>query len=219
MKKCKICGLEYEEEKCPNCSREITDPLVLIARQNIINKRRRNKIALLVCSVLLVVFLFLFTAAYIIGHIDYSPSSSSRSTSTLSPSSTSTPIPETSDTTNSTSYPSYSEPEIPEDDAILAVDLFGEYEANEIAADNKYNGERIKIKGTIKDIGRDIWGDAYITLKAKESEYSLAAVQCYFKNENEIVGLVKGQDITLIGNIDGLIMNLIVKDCALQENQ
>lgn len=106
MKKCKICGLEYEEEKCPNCSREITDPLVLIARQNIINKRRRNKIALLVCSVLLVVFLFLFTAAYIIGHIDYSPSSSSRSTSTLSPSSTSTPIPETSDTTNSTSYPS-----------------------------------------------------------------------------------------------------------------
>ena len=41
---------------------------------------------------------------------------------------------------------------------ITALDLIAEYEANEIAADQKYEGTILDITGTIDDFGEDILG-------------------------------------------------------------
>lgn len=89
-----------------------------------------------------------------------------------------------------------------------------EYEQNEIAADNKYKGKTIRIDASIDDIGKDLLDTMYITLRMP-SEWDLRTVQCFFddKHVNEIANLRRGQRITVQGTVDGLMMNVLLKDC------
>lgn len=99
---------------------------------------------------------------------------------------------------------------------ITAEDLFAAYDTNEVAADNKYKGKELKITGTIKDIGKDILDDTYITLDTGNLIYS---VQCYFKNSqlDAVAELAKNQTVTLVGKCDGQSMNVILKNCVIIE--
>lgn len=89
-----------------------------------------------------------------------------------------------------------------------------EYEQNEVAADNKYKGKTIRIDARIADIGKDLLDSMYITLRMP-SEWDLRTVQCFFddKHSSEIANLRKGQRITVQGTVDGLMMNVLLKDC------
>ena len=51
---------------------------------------------------------------------------------------------------------------------ISASRLYKEYDANEIAADQKYKGKIIEVTGVIRDIGNDIMNNAYVTLAGDE---------------------------------------------------
>ena len=97
---------------------------------------------------------------------------------------------------------------------ITPADLFAAYDSNEVAADNKYKGKMLKITGTIKDIGKDILDDAYITLDCGEL---IVSVQCYFKSNqlDAVAELAKDQTITIVGTCRGQSMNVLIKDCVI----
>ena len=68
------------------------------------------------------------------------------------------------------------------------------------------------MSGIVSDIKKDITDDIYVTLKGDEM---FRQVQCYF-NDNATAGkLQKGMKVTFKGKCDGLMMNVLMKDCDL----
>ena len=100
---------------------------------------------------------------------------------------------------------------------VTAEALLNEYEENQVAADLKYKGQVIVVKGRINDIGEDILKTPYITLCA--DEWGLSCVQCFFADNEKpkLARLKKGQFIQVKGLCDGkAIFNVILKGCELQ---
>lgn len=99
---------------------------------------------------------------------------------------------------------------------IASSQLFADYEANAIAADEKYKNKVLLVTGKITAIDRDLLDDIYITL---EGEESLGDVQCFFAEEHvkSALKLSKGQTITIKGLCDGKFLNVHLKACVIQE--
>jgi hypothetical protein len=99
---------------------------------------------------------------------------------------------------------------------ITALNLIAEYEANEIAADQKYEGTILDITGTIDDFGEDILGTKYLTF-SDGSDFSITNVQCFFSDNHvsQLANLQKGQRITVRGKGDGKLFNVHVRGCSI----
>lgn len=98
---------------------------------------------------------------------------------------------------------------------ILAKDLYNAYQANEVRADNNFKGKVFYVEGIIGDIGKDIMDEIYVTLNTGDI---IGSVQCYVDNAEVAAKLQKGQRITVFGECDGLMMNVLMKDCKVVEN-
>jgi hypothetical protein len=98
---------------------------------------------------------------------------------------------------------------------ISAKDLTATYEANEVNADNNLKGKTFYVTGTVSDIKKDIMDDIYVTLEGNEM---FRQVQCYFDDKETAGKLQKGMKVTFKGKCDGLMMNVLMKDCVLVDN-
>jgi len=105
------------------------------------------------------------------------------------------------------------EPEI----TVKASVLSAEYQENEVAADLKYKGKVLLVTGTVDDIGKDITDSIYVSLSDGE-EYSLSGVQCFFADSQTSVAadLKKGQNISIKGKCEGLMINVLLKGCTVK---
>ena len=95
---------------------------------------------------------------------------------------------------------------------IPAKDLTASYEANEVNADENYKGKTFYVSGKITDIKKDMLDDIYVTL---EGDQTFREVQCYFDDKATASKLSKGMNVTFKGKCDGLMMNVLMKDCQL----
>ena len=98
---------------------------------------------------------------------------------------------------------------------ISAPDLTATYEANEVNADNNFKGKTFYVSGTVSDIKKDIMDDIYVTLAGDQM---FREVQCYFDDKETAGQLHKGMKVTFKGTCDGLMMNVLMKDCVLVDN-
>ena len=92
--------------------------------------------------------------------------------------------------------------------------LLNAYEENEIAADGNYKGKNLKISGIVKDIGKDILDNAYVTVQGEDSGiYDFKSVQCFFDDNNldAISSLKAGDKITITGLCDGTILGINIR--------
>ena len=96
---------------------------------------------------------------------------------------------------------------------VTSKTLYKEYNNNEIAADEKYKGKIIQVRGTIRDIGKDIMDEAYISLIGDDF---FGDVQCFFPDKSYLLNLKKGQRVNVIGYCDGLFMNIILQNCIIK---
>lgn len=97
-----------------------------------------------------------------------------------------------------------------------ATDLYAEYQANAIAAGERYEEKRWLISGVVTNIGRDLAGTPYVVLGA--SVLPTVGVQCLFHDrENELLAqLSVGNTIRVEGEVDGFLISVIVRDCQLR---
>ena len=95
---------------------------------------------------------------------------------------------------------------------ISATELLQEYKANQVAADNKYKNKLLEVTGIIDSIGKDILDTPFITL-SNQQEYSFDNVQIMFskKDSKQLVDLQKGQVVTVQGEVDSKLLNIILK--------
>ena len=98
---------------------------------------------------------------------------------------------------------------------VTAVKLTSDYVANEIKADNDYKNKVLSVTGAIEDIKRGITDNIFVVLTGSEK---FRAVQCYFNDEKAAQKLIKGMKVNFVGKCDGLMANVVLKDCQLLEN-
>jgi len=93
--------------------------------------------------------------------------------------------------------------------------LFNDYDANEVAADEKYKEKKFFVKGEINDMGKIAFSDyPYITI---ESGSVWNDVQCEFDKSytNQIAQLRKGQEVIVLGTCQGkILINVYLKGCS-----
>ena len=98
-------------------------------------------------------------------------------------------------------------------------DILADYKNNEIGADNKYKGKIIEITGKIGVIKKDIMGNLYVTL-GTGAIFELPQIQAFFDDSmsDQLARLRKGQQLTVICRIEGLMINVLAKNCIISEN-
>ena len=102
-----------------------------------------------------------------------------------------------------------------EDQTIKASNLTASYEENEVKADENFKGKTFFVEGTVRDIKKDIMDDIYVIL---EGDQMFRDVQCFFDDKNTASQLQKGMRVTFQGKCDGLMMNVLMKNCVLVDN-
>lgn len=89
-----------------------------------------------------------------------------------------------------------------------------EYQQNEVAADQKYLNRTLLLNGTVIEIGKDAYNDAYIILNTG-SEFN--RVQCFSFNQDIIAKLSRGSQVRVIGKCFGKnLLNVVLKNCEIQ---
>lgn len=96
--------------------------------------------------------------------------------------------------------------------------LLAEYKNNEIRGDGLYKGKWIETTGVVGDVKRDILNTLFITL-GTGAEFEFQQVQCFFDDMHaaKAATLSKGEKVTVRGRVEGLMMNVLVKDCEFAE--
>ena len=92
--------------------------------------------------------------------------------------------------------------------------LLGEYKDNEVRADSSYKDHLIQTTGVVGEVKRDALGSIYVTVGTGE-QFEIPQVQCLFDEEHakKAATLTQGKRVTVRGRVDGLMMNVLVKDC------
>lgn len=112
-----------------------------------------------------------------------------------------------------------SEPLVAEEKNIIRITapkLVEEYDANEIAADEKYKGKTLQVKGIVEEIGKDLLGNMYIALRG---DGLLLSVACFFEDDyaKQLAKISKDQRLTIEGVCDGLMMVVNINNSKIIE--
>lgn len=78
-----------------------------------------------------------------------------------------------------------------------AEQLWADYDANEVAADNTYKGKLLQVTGTIASIDKDFMGDMIVNLKSRNQfSHTMATLQS--SEASKAASLAKGARITVL---------------------
>ena len=121
-------------------------------------------------------------------------------------------------------YNSYLKEKYPDSPYYIDIDIettpqeiCGEYEDNEVSADNKYKGKKVAITGTIERIIKSGFSDdPIIVFKGT----FIKDVRFYFSKDsnNEISNLSKGDKITIVGTCKGMtLVDVVLHKCKILE--
>ena len=110
------------------------------------------------------------------------------------------------------------DPQSLEDDVAITIDaasLYAEYDANLIAAEEKFQGRTVIVTGIVTEIG-EIFNQPYVTLTDGDVGW-WGAVDCYFNDStrSEITQLTKDQEVTLKGRVSEYLISVEVRGCSV----
>jgi hypothetical protein len=112
-----------------------------------------------------------------------------------------------------------SEPEL----EVEAKQLVRAYRENEVAADYRYRGKFVRIKGKVSDISKGPFGGLVVTLAGPL--LSFGDVECKFDDSHEaaLAKLRPGDWIHVIGRVEGRFANagsdVPVEDCRIEPRE
>ncbi len=92
---------------------------------------------------------------------------------------------------------------------LSAVQINKYYHDNEVLADQKFKGQRIKVTGVVTSIAKNAFDDIYVTLSSGEF-----LQEVHFTNlpESVAAALKKGENVTIEGECQGLFMGSVSFD-------
>lgn len=95
--------------------------------------------------------------------------------------------------------------------------LLSEYKDNEIRADSRFKGKFVAVSGVVGDIKKDILNDVYLTIGTGK-QFEIPVVQCFVADGEEAAAaaLTKGTKVSAVGRVDGLMMNVLLRECRIE---
>lgn len=92
--------------------------------------------------------------------------------------------------------------------------FLAEYADNEVRADSAFKGRYVLIDGIVSDVKRDLRNTIYITIGTGQL-LEIPQVQCFFSEVHaaQAAQFSKGSKITVRGRVDGLMGNVLLRDC------
>jgi hypothetical protein len=101
---------------------------------------------------------------------------------------------------------------------VSAKQLYADYHANEVAADEKYKGKNLLVSGTIVSIDKDAFDNMQLRLSVGDQfglEYVMATLDD--SQKGKAMALAKGKSVTVVGRGGTMIMGSpTLDDCVLQ---
>ncbi len=97
-------------------------------------------------------------------------------------------------------------------------ELLDAYDANQVAADELYKDQNLRLTGVVLEIGKDSSDRAYIMFEGSDT-YNITTVQCYISDSAQIEklsSLAKGDTITVLGVCGGKFANVFLNDCIIE---
>lgn len=201
-KKCKGCQSEIDAKakKCPQCQ---TDLRNWFAKHKIFSGIG-----------IIIVIAVIASAASQSG--EKTDSSSSANTDSSSSANTSAPA--------SQEKPADSQPAAPEVTPVDITAFIAEFDANKIAAQDKYKDKYVQLTGFVSNISGGDFGGIYVVIDPNQGEdmgygvttpYFGTNVQCY-PEKSDVASLTNGQQITVKGQVEDMkIMSVQLKNCSV----
>jgi hypothetical protein len=99
---------------------------------------------------------------------------------------------------------------------VALTTLLSEYHDNEVRADSSYKGRWIETSGVVGDVKKDIMDDIYVIV-GTGNRFEIPTIQCFMgkAGASSVAALSKGDKITVRGRVEGLMMNVLVKECQV----
>lgn len=204
--KCPECGKEVSDKatKCIHCGNPFNVSINTFEAKAPPVQAKKNRTVVKILVWIFVAFVLLAVIITLLSPKDDSPAS----------------IPSQNETSATPTSVSPSPSPTIEYIEITATELIIAYDENEIAADNKYKNQMLKVSGTVGSIGKDILLDTpYVTLKYEGEGYIFSSAQFFFdkNNTDDIAELREGDTVMIIGKCDGLTFNVILRKCDVIE--
>lgn len=203
---CEECGNEVSTtaQACPKCGAKVVGPLW--------------KLKGIFIYLIIVVIAISFIAVQISIAISPDASSADATTSeTAEPEVSETPEPEVSETPEAAApeTPEATAPETPEpSDApvyVSAIQLYDDYQANEVSADIKYKGKMLIVKGTVTSINKDVTDEIWVGMKTSNDFMPVHLTEL---SQDQAARLNKGDIISATCLGAGLMIGSPVLKCG-----
>ena len=97
---------------------------------------------------------------------------------------------------------------------LKAETLVSEYDVDEKKANAKYLGKIVEVSGIISEKTKDRIGNYNITLQGPD----LAGIGCEFENkvQDKLANLKEGQEVKIKGICTGVLMDVVLVDCVIE---
>ena len=103
------------------------------------------------------------------------------------------------------------------DYTLTAVELWREYQANEVAADSKYKGKTLLVSGEVVGIDKDFLDNAVLSLRTRNEFMSVKAT-LDDSQKSGAASLSKGSMVSLLCKGNGAILGSpTLKDCYMKK--
>jgi len=102
--------------------------------------------------------------------------------------------------------------------SVSAQRLIDDYKANEVRADQTWKGKYVNVNGVVAEISKGL-GDAMIVNLNSGRQLEFQTIMCHLdeKYKGRAAGLGKGQNLTVRGKVDGLLLlSVQLHDCELR---
>lgn len=110
--------------------------------------------------------------------------------------------------------PAPAAPEQPKAKAVAVGTLLSEYKSNEVRADGAFKDQWVTTTGKVGDVKKDILNKVYVTV-GTGAAFEIPMVQCFVADDQiqKASTFSEGDQVTVTGQVDGLMMNVIVREC------
>lgn len=98
---------------------------------------------------------------------------------------------------------------------VEAAMMLTDYKANELRADAKYKGKRVRVTGVVGDIKKDVDNHIFVTV-GTGAHFEVPEAQCFFGDDHatKAAALTHGDTVTVECSCQGLMMNVVMKNCS-----
>lgn len=96
--------------------------------------------------------------------------------------------------------------------SITSEQLYKEYEANEISADQKYKNRAVKVTGTLRDIGKTIGDKPYMNLSTGAFSHQVMVMFPAGVYNEKLAIYKRGNNIEVTGKCRGMILGMVAID-------